>query len=72
MSQGEARGSIQVNIKESAQHIEVNLSDLKGYERHVIVELMKETQSKISTKALQSNVPTDNTRGIRIHNFSYT
>lgn len=72
MSQGEARGRIQVNIKESSQHIEVNLSDLKGYERHVIVELMKETQSKISAKALQSNVPTDNTRGIRIHNFSYT
>ncbi|GAY57928.1 hypothetical protein CUMW_183180 [Citrus unshiu] len=62
--QGEARGRIQVNIKESSQHIEVNLSDLKGYERHVIVELMKETQSKISTKALQSNVPTDNTRAI--------
>ncbi|KAH9788913.1 hypothetical protein KPL71_011010 [Citrus sinensis] len=61
---GEARGRIQVNIKESSQHIEVNLSDLKGYERHVIVELMKETQSKISTKALQSNVPTDNTRAI--------
>ncbi|KAK1414216.1 hypothetical protein QVD17_29958 [Tagetes erecta] len=32
--------NIIVNVKESSQHIEVNLSELKGYEKHVIVELI--------------------------------
>ncbi|KAM7474195.1 hypothetical protein LguiB_021438 [Lonicera macranthoides] len=35
---GEAVSSIQVNVKESSQHVEANLSELKGYEKHVIVE----------------------------------
>ncbi|KAK9273544.1 hypothetical protein L1049_018354 [Liquidambar formosana] len=54
--QGESIGSIQVNVKESSQHVEVNLSTvLKGYEKHVIVELIKERHNKISNTALQSS-----------------
>ncbi|KAK9911342.1 hypothetical protein M0R45_035259 [Rubus argutus] len=48
---GEVVGSIQVHVKQSPQHVEVNLSELKGYEKHVIVELMKETQNKIPNKS---------------------
>ncbi|KAL8495831.1 hypothetical protein ACS0TY_019805 [Phlomoides rotata] len=39
---GEAVSSILVNLSVSPQHVEVNLSELKGYEKHVIVELIKE------------------------------
>ncbi|XVE57310.1 hypothetical protein DITRI_Ditri04bG0081100 [Diplodiscus trichospermus] len=54
---GESIGKIEVKVKESSKHVEVNLSDLRGYEKHVIVELMKGTQTKtsISNKALSSN-----------------
>ncbi|XP_051123886.1 uncharacterized protein LOC127246494 isoform X2 [Andrographis paniculata] len=38
---GEAVPSIQVNLTASPHHVEVNLSELKGYEKHVIVELIK-------------------------------
>ncbi|XP_061999841.1 replication factor C subunit 3-like isoform X1 [Rosa rugosa] len=48
---GEVVGSINVQVKQSPQHVEVNLSELKGYEKHVIVELMKETQYNISNKS---------------------
>ncbi|KAG4163709.1 hypothetical protein ERO13_D01G189200v2 [Gossypium hirsutum] len=41
---GESVRRMDVNIRESSKHVEVNLSDLRGYEKHVIVELMKETQ----------------------------
>ncbi|XP_022765785.1 replication factor C subunit 3-like [Durio zibethinus] len=53
---GEIIGRIEVNVKESSKHVEVNLSDLRGYEKHVIVQLMKETQTKTSKsdKALLS------------------
>ncbi|XWS59327.1 hypothetical protein CRYUN_Cryun08bG0112300 [Craigia yunnanensis] len=53
---GESIGRIEVNVKESSTHIEVNLSDLRGYEKHVIVELIKETRTKTSKsdKALSS------------------
>ncbi|XP_044504104.1 replication factor C subunit 3-like [Mangifera indica] len=59
---GELISSIKVNVKESVQHVEVNVSDLKGYEKHVILELMKEKQSKLSNKGLQSNP--DNSKAI--------
>ncbi|KAL1809171.1 hypothetical protein ACET3Z_026161 [Daucus carota] len=45
---GEAIKSIQVNVTKSSQHVEVNLSELKGYEKHVIVELMEEKSSKLA------------------------
>lgn len=45
-SQGEAVSSISVNIKQSPQHVEVNLSELKGYEKHIIVELIMERYNK--------------------------
>ncbi|KAL6129213.1 hypothetical protein ACLB2K_072566 [Fragaria x ananassa] len=48
---GEVVRSIGVHVKQSPQHVEVNLSELKGYEKHVIVELMKETQHKIPNKS---------------------
>ncbi|CAA2986674.1 replication factor C subunit 3-like [Olea europaea subsp. europaea] len=38
----------------STQHIEVNLSELKGYEKHIIVELIEENNSE-SDKAFQCN-----------------
>ncbi|OMO89328.1 hypothetical protein CCACVL1_07914, partial [Corchorus capsularis] len=63
---GESVGRIEVQLKESSQHVEVNLSDLRGYEKHVIVELMKETQSLTtikSNKASSSFYP-DNCRAI--------
>ncbi|KAK4414359.1 Replication factor C subunit [Sesamum alatum] len=52
--QGEAVGSILVNLKVSPQHVEVNLSELKGYEKHVIVELIKE-KSQTSDNTLHCN-----------------
>ncbi|XVF13753.1 hypothetical protein REPUB_Repub08aG0234800 [Reevesia pubescens] len=48
---GESIGRIEVNVRESSKHVEVNLSDLRGYEKHVIVELMKETQSRTTSKS---------------------
>ncbi|KAF5744234.1 hypothetical protein HS088_TW08G00832 [Tripterygium wilfordii] len=51
---GEAIGSIRVHLKKSSKHVEVNLSDLKGYEKHVIVELIKERHGRISNKTLPS------------------
>ncbi|PWA95329.1 DNA polymerase III, clamp loader complex, gamma/delta/delta subunit, C-terminal [Artemisia annua] len=42
---GEDVSSIMVNVKESSLHVEVNLSELKGFEKHVIVELIKETNN---------------------------
>ncbi|CAI9764920.1 unnamed protein product [Fraxinus pennsylvanica] len=51
---GEAVGSILVKLMVSTQHIEVNLSELKGYEKHIIVELIKEKSSE-SDKSFQCN-----------------
>ncbi|XP_059636030.1 uncharacterized protein LOC132278243 [Cornus florida] len=51
---GEGIGSIQVHVMESPQHVEVNLSDLKGYEKHVLIELIKESNSRLSNKPLKS------------------
>ncbi|XP_040998713.1 uncharacterized protein LOC121244619 isoform X1 [Juglans microcarpa x Juglans regia] len=62
---GEMLGKIQVNVKQSPQHIEVNLSELKGYEKHVVVELIKETQNMISNKGLLCD--SDNCRAIILY-----
>ncbi|EOY25329.1 ATPase family associated with various cellular activities, putative isoform 1 [Theobroma cacao] len=61
---GESIGRIEVNVKESSQHVEVNLSDLKGYEKDVIVELMKETQTKTSKSNKAMSSYSDNCRVI--------
>ncbi|XP_074382445.1 uncharacterized protein LOC141724271 [Apium graveolens] len=53
---GEAVKSIQVNVKQSSQHVEVNLSELKGYEKHVIVELMKEKSTRLSDNVLPCTI----------------
>ncbi|KAF5732807.1 hypothetical protein HS088_TW17G00340 [Tripterygium wilfordii] len=62
---GEAIGSIRVHLKKSSKHVEVNLSDLKGYEKHVIVELIKERHGRISNKTLQSK--SDSCRAIILY-----
>ncbi|KAI3681407.1 hypothetical protein L6452_36202 [Arctium lappa] len=61
---GEEVSSIMVNVKESSQHVEVNLSDLKGFEKHVIVELIKETNKLTNKMARCGN---DNCRAIILH-----
>ncbi|KAI4338746.1 hypothetical protein MLD38_023765 [Melastoma candidum] len=50
--EGESRGSLslEVVLKESSHHIEVTVSELKGYEKHVIVELIKEAHLSLSKK----------------------
>ncbi|KAK6140475.1 hypothetical protein DH2020_025788 [Rehmannia glutinosa] len=53
--QGEAVGSILVNLMVSPHHVEVNLSELKGYEKHVIVELIKEKSHMLSDATLPYN-----------------
>lgn len=60
--QGEAVPSIQVNVKESKKHVEINLSETKGYEKHVIVELIKERKHKSSSRSAPLNP--DNCKGI--------
>ncbi|KAM7508924.1 hypothetical protein LguiA_019377 [Lonicera macranthoides] len=62
---GEAVSSILVHVKESPQHVEVNLSELKGYEKQVIVELIKETNTRLINKALQCSH--DNCRAIILY-----
>ncbi|XP_073045298.1 replication factor C subunit 3-like isoform X2 [Primulina eburnea] len=50
---GEAVSSVLVNWMVSTQHIEVNISELKGYEKHILVELIKEENEMLSNKTLQ-------------------
>ncbi|XP_012085970.1 replication factor C subunit 3 [Jatropha curcas] len=64
---GESVGSIEVRIKVSSQHIEVNLCDFKGYEKHVIIQLIKETNNnRISKNGLHSI--TDSCKAIILYN----
>ncbi|XP_028063888.1 replication factor C subunit 3-like [Camellia sinensis] len=63
--EGEVVSSIKVSLKISPQHVEVNLSEVKGYEKHVIVELMQETINRLAKKALQCNK--DNCRVIILY-----
>ncbi|KAK9095504.1 hypothetical protein Scep_026973 [Stephania cephalantha] len=49
---GELVPSIKVNVIVSSKHIEINLSELNGYEKHVIVELIKETHNIISNETM--------------------
>ncbi|KAK4379568.1 hypothetical protein RND71_001430 [Anisodus tanguticus] len=53
--QGEGVPSIQVNVKESTKHVEINLSETKGYEKHVIVELINERKNKTSRRSAPCN-----------------
>ncbi|KAJ7950654.1 Replication factor C subunit 3 [Quillaja saponaria] len=48
---GEVVTSIQVEVKQSPQHVELNLSELRGYEKHVIIELFKETHKELPNKS---------------------
>ncbi|KAI3949589.1 hypothetical protein MKW92_000954 [Papaver armeniacum] len=47
---GEAEPSIDVRVKLSSKHVEINLSQLHGYEKHVIAAIVRETQSMRITK----------------------
>lgn len=67
--QGEMVGSIQVRIKKSEHHVEVNLSETKGYEQHVIVDLFRETYEKTTPNPFPC-VP-DNCQGISFLFFCY-
>lgn len=60
-SQGEAVDSIHVNLMVSPQHTEVNFSELKGYAKHVIFELINEKNQELSDKVLHRNP--ENCRG---------
>lgn len=44
--------NLQLRIKKSLHHVEVNLSEAKGYEKHVIVDLFKETYGKTINSSL--------------------
>ncbi|XP_022636831.1 replication factor C subunit 3 isoform X2 [Vigna radiata var. radiata] len=44
---GEMVDSVQVRVKKSFHHVEVNLSETNGYEKHVIVDLFKETYGQV-------------------------
>ncbi|BAT77442.1 Replication factor C subunit 3 [Vigna angularis] len=44
---GEMIDSVQVRVKKSLHHVEVNLSETNGYEKHVIVDLFKETYGQV-------------------------
>ncbi|XP_061372448.1 uncharacterized protein LOC133314917 [Gastrolobium bilobum] len=49
---GEMIDNLQVRINKSLHHVEVNLSETKGYEKHVIVDLFKETYGKIINNSM--------------------
>lgn len=44
---GEMVDKLQVRMKKSLHHVEMNLSETKGYEKHVIVDLFKETYGQV-------------------------
>ncbi|RDX73655.1 Replication factor C subunit 3, partial [Mucuna pruriens] len=44
---GEMVDNLQVRLKKSLHHVEVNISETKGYEKHVIVDLFKETYGQV-------------------------
>lgn len=43
--QGESLPSIKVKVKISSQHVEINAAELCGYEKHVIVALIEESNA---------------------------
>ncbi|KZV31600.1 Replication factor C subunit [Dorcoceras hygrometricum] len=54
---GEAVGSVFVNWIVSTQHIEVKISELKGYEKHILVELIREEDQMLDLSKLQPIKP---------------
>lgn len=69
--QGESIRSIRVNVKVSCHHIEVNLSDLKGYEKQVIVQLIHETGNNRANKAVRDNQEVQCNQDNRYGKFSH-
>ncbi|XLS81148.1 hypothetical protein HN51_046979, partial [Arachis hypogaea] len=50
--QGEMVDKLQVQIKKSLHHVEINVSETKGYEKHVIVDLFNGTYAKTINNSL--------------------
>ncbi|XP_047336084.1 replication factor C subunit 5-like [Impatiens glandulifera] len=50
---GEAIGSIEVKAKVSSQHVEVNIDKVKGYEKHVIIDLIKENSNRLPNVSMK-------------------
>ncbi|XP_057440444.1 uncharacterized protein LOC130732410 [Lotus japonicus] len=51
---GEMVDNLKVRIKKSLSHIELNLSETKGYEKHVVDDLFKETYG---SKTINNSLP---------------
>ncbi|XP_057731526.1 replication factor C subunit 3-like isoform X2 [Arachis stenosperma] len=49
---GEMVDKLQVQIKKSLHHVEINVSETKGYEKHVIVDLFNRTYAKTINNSL--------------------
>lgn len=49
---GEMVENLKLRVQKSLHHVEVNLSEAKGYEKNVIVELFKETYGKVINSSL--------------------
>ncbi|CAN1306413.1 Replication factor C subunit 3, partial [Linum perenne] len=67
--QGEPIGSIRVKVKASMQHVEVNVSAMKGYEKHIIVELIKKSHQRASSLSSDTSSPSklDSCQAIVLH-----
>ncbi|KAG9454461.1 hypothetical protein H6P81_007365 [Aristolochia fimbriata] len=61
---GEAMANIKVRMKVSALHVEINLSELRGYERQVIVDLVKQNADNSTDDQCD---PSSNCRIIVLH-----
>ncbi|XP_020261259.1 replication factor C subunit 3-like [Asparagus officinalis] len=61
---GEHITTIDVNLRISSKHVEINLSELPGYEKHVLVSLINESHSPLD-KPIQCDPP--NFRAIVVH-----
>ncbi|XP_071724554.1 replication factor C subunit 3-like [Rutidosis leptorrhynchoides] len=59
---GESIGSLKVDVRESSRHLEINLSDIKEYEKSVIVELIRGKDSNVTNNSSPCNP--ENSRAI--------
>lgn len=51
---GEVLGSIKVNVRSSPRHVEINLSELRGYEKHIIISFVEESHTEARTRDFAS------------------
>nr|XP_029144526.1 uncharacterized protein LOC112705776 [Arachis hypogaea] len=62
---GEMVDKLQVQIKKSLHHVEINVSETKGYEKHVIADLFNGTYAKTINNSLPCSP--DNCQGILVY-----